>query len=75
MLTDCGSSQYKSVGKNRLVPFLKSKGIRRLDYIFISHADSDHINGIVWMLENETDLEVGTIIMPGPGRGKRNTGR
>ena len=33
VLTDCGSSQYKSVGKNRLVPFLKSKGIRRLDYI------------------------------------------
>lgn len=70
VLTDCGSSQYKSVGKNRLVPFLKSKGIRRLDYIFISHADSDHINGIVWMLENETDLQVGTIIMPGPGRGE-----
>ncbi len=58
------------MGKNRLVPFLKSKGIRRLDYIFISHADSDHINGIVWMLENETDLEVGTIIMPGPRRGR-----
>lgn len=69
ILTDCGSSQYRSVGKNRLAPFLKSKGVRRLDYIFISHADSDHINGIVWMLENEERISVGQIIMPAPGEG------
>lgn len=70
ILTDCGSSQYKSIGKNRLVPFLKSQGIRRLDYIFISHGDSDHINGIIWILENEPDFSVGEIIMPRPGEGE-----
>ena len=69
-LTDCGSSQLKSVGKNRLVPFLKSKGIGRLDYIFISHGDSDHINGIVWMLENEENISVGQIVMPCLGEGE-----
>lgn len=69
-LTDCGSSQLKSVGKNRLVPFLKSKGIGRLDYIFISHGDSDHINGIVWMLENEENISVGHIVMPCLGEGE-----
>lgn len=69
-LTDCGSSQLKSVGKNRLVPFLKSKGISRLDYIFISHGDSDHINGIVWMLENEENISVGQIVMPCLGEGE-----
>lgn len=69
-LTDCGSSQLKSVGKNRLVPFLKSKGIGRLDYVFISHGDSDHINGIVWMLENEKNISVGHIVMPCLGEGE-----
>lgn len=69
-LTDCGSSQLKSVGKNRLVPFLKSKGIFRLDYVFISHGDSDHINGIVWMLENEEKISVGHIVMPCLGEGE-----
>lgn len=69
-LTDCGSSQLKSVGKNRLVPFLKSKGIGRLDYVFISHGDSDHINGIVWLLENEENFPVGHIVMPCLGEGE-----
>ena len=30
------------IGKNVLEPFLKSQGIRTLDWILVSHADADH---------------------------------
>ena len=33
------------IGKNVLGPFLKSQGIRTLDWILVSHADADHTNG------------------------------
>lgn len=51
MLMDCGSSQEKELGKDCLVPFLKSRGVDRLDTVFISHGDWDHISGIRYALE------------------------
>ena len=51
ILSDCGSSQDKKIGKNVLGPFLKSQGIRTLDWILVSHADADHTNGIEWLLK------------------------
>ncbi len=49
-LLDCGSSDIKEVGKYRLIPFLKSKAIRVIDYAVISHADKDHVSGIIEVL-------------------------
>lgn len=43
---DCGSSSDKEVGSRRLIPMLKYYGIDRIDGIFITHPDVDHINGI-----------------------------
>lgn len=40
-----------------LVDFLRSKGIRRLDFVFISHADQDHIGGLIGLLA-EDDITV-----------------
>lgn len=34
------------VDATELVSFLKRKGIKKIDHIFISHGDSDHIGGI-----------------------------
>lgn len=51
ILVDCGSAQLKSVGKNRLIPFLKSRGITRLDYVFVTHGHLDHVSGIRYLLE------------------------
>lgn len=64
VLSDCGSSQDKRVGKQTLSPFLKSQGIRALDYVLVSHSDSDHTNGIVWLLEEERDIAVKRLLLP-----------
>ncbi len=50
-LIDGGSSNVKQVGKYRILPFLKAKGVSRLDGIFISHMDEDHMSGILELLE------------------------
>lgn len=55
----------KKVGKYRIEPFLKSQGVRELDYVFISHGDSDHISGIEEMLERkETGVGIKTLVLP-----------
>lgn len=51
ILVDSGSSQLKSLGENRLTPFLKSRGITKLDYVFVTHGDLDHVSGIRYLLE------------------------
>lgn len=61
-IIDGGSSQIKQVGKYRILPFLKSKGRQRVDAIFISHSDEDHINGIIELIEAE--FEIGQVILP-----------
>ena len=47
---DCGSSSDKEVGARRLIPMLKYYGIDRIDGVFITHPDDDHINGIEELL-------------------------
>lgn len=62
---DGGSSDVKKVGQYRIEPFLKSQGTGRLDYVFLSHSDSDHINGIEEMIEREKiGVEIGALVLP-----------
>ena len=70
ILSDCGSSQDKKIGKNVLEPFLKSQGIRTLDWILVSHADADHTNGIEWLLKEEPDIRVRNLALPAAGKGQ-----
>lgn len=51
-LIDGGSTDIKKVGEYRILPFLQSKRIENLDFIFISHADQDHISGVKEILES-----------------------
>lgn len=51
---DGGSSSKKNVGKYQIIPALKSSGINRIDAIFITHPDSDHMNGVVEVIQNAT---------------------
>ena len=58
---DGGSSDVKEVGTYRILPFLKAHGISRIDYWFVSHADSDHVSGLLEVME--TGYEIGCIVL------------
>ena len=47
-------------GKNILLPYLLDRGISKIDYIIISHFDSDHVMGLVPIIEK---LKVENIII------------
>ncbi|MGI6068830.1 MAG: DNA internalization-related competence protein ComEC/Rec2 [Blautia sp.] len=54
-LVDGGSSSEKQVGRYQLLPYLMSRGIRKLDGIFLTHTDDDHRNGILEILEGQKE--------------------
>lgn len=62
ILIDGGGSLLPSVdvGKNTLIPYLLDRGYTKIDYIFISHFDQDHVGGILTILE---ELKVGQIVI------------
>ena len=51
ILMDAGSGNVSNVGKYRVIPFLRSRGITRLDHVIISHTDKDHTSAVMEMLE------------------------
>ena len=61
-ISDCGSTTLQNVGKTRLLPFLKSKGWGKVDTIFISHMDKDHVNGVNDLLKC-AEITIGRIII------------
>lgn len=62
---DGGSSDVKQVGKYRIEPFLKAKGVKTLNYVFISHGDLDHLSGIDEMLERQTmGVTIENLVLP-----------
>lgn len=65
-LVDCGSSSRSRVGQYVLLPALKYYGIHKLDGVFLSHPDVDHMNGILELLElaENNHLKVGQLILP-----------
>lgn len=64
-LVDGGSTDVSKVGTYRMEPFLKSQGVGRLDYVFISHGDADHINGIQELLENQwMGISIDMLVLP-----------
>lgn len=50
-MIDGGSSDVSQVGKYRILPFMYAKGIDQVDYVFVSHCDSDHVSGICDLME------------------------
>lgn len=65
ILVDGGSSDVEELGRYRLEPFLKSRGIRRLDYVFLTHGDEDHTNGIEEMLlRQKMGIEIVRLVLP-----------
>lgn len=52
ILIDGGSTSIAEVGKYRILPYLKYYGIRKIDYLLMTHADEDHISGQRELLED-----------------------
>jgi competence protein ComEC len=64
-LVDCGSSNVDGVAKYRLIPFLKWKGVARIDYIFVTHGDDDHTNGVTEFIEiaKKNGITIKTVVV------------
>lgn len=41
-------------GRQTVAPFLRALGVSRIDFAVASHADADHIGGLVYLVENFT---------------------
>lgn len=70
LLYDTGAS-YPSgfdVGREIVLPVLRSKGISRLDRVLVSHADNDHAGGLESILSAYPDTE----LLAGPDLDTRN---
>jgi competence protein ComEC len=51
LLYDAGSLAGPDVTRRQIAPFLWHRGIRRIDEVILSHADLDHFNGLVDLLD------------------------
>lgn len=60
ILIDGGGSENYDIGQSVLLPYLLDRHILKIDYLVISHFDSDHVLGTIPILEN---LKVNNIII------------
>jgi len=57
MLIDAGNrSPYFDYGERVVLPYLRRRGIRRVDVVVASHAHSDHIGGLASVLEQVEEV-------------------
>jgi competence protein ComEC len=59
-LYDCGRMDDPGVGRRIVAPALWSRGVSRIDAVFLSHADNDHYNGLPDVLDR---FEVGEVVV------------
>lgn len=68
VLVDGGSTTVKNVGRYRIVPYLRYRGIRKISSILLSHPDEDHMNGLCELLDmektGEFSSQIGQLTVP-----------
>lgn len=71
ILIDGGGSEFGNydVGENILLPYLLDRRITKLDYIIISHFDSDHVKGLFSVIRK---LNIANIIISKQGENSNN---
>jgi competence protein ComEC len=62
-LYDCGRMSDPHVGRRIIAPALWSRGVTRLDSVFLSHADQDHFNALPDLIDR---FALGEVVIP-PG--------
>ena len=69
ILIDGGGSESYDVGKNVLIPYLLARKIKKIDYIIVSHFDTDHISGLLTVMK---ELKVDKVIISMQGSNSEN---
>ena len=67
-----GGGEGYDYGKNVVFPYLLDRGIKELDYMIISHFDSDHVGGLFYVLEN---IRVKKVVISIQGENSENLER
>ena len=64
ILVDGGSSSVKNVGERILEPYLLSKRITDIELAAVSHADTDHTNGIKYLMSESENINIEIMALP-----------
>lgn len=59
VLIDTGGQKDYDLARGTIIPYLKSIGIQKLDYVYISHSDFDHCGALDSLKEN---FSIGQVI-------------
>jgi competence protein ComEC len=73
ILIDGGSTSKNNVGRYQIIPFLKYKGIGKLDAVILTHEDKDHMSGILEVMDDmeRGGISIGGLILPEVGESSR----
>jgi competence protein ComEC len=71
LLYDCGRMGDPRVGRRIIAPALWSRGVTRLDSVYLSHADQDHYNALPDLLDR---FAIGEIVIPPGFANEQNPG-
>lgn len=65
-LVDAGSTSKKKTGQYQIIPWLKYIGTRRVEGIFITHWDEDHISAVGELLDwsKSSQVKIRRIFLP-----------
>ncbi|WZO98307.1 ComEC/Rec2 family competence protein [Isosphaeraceae bacterium EP7] len=61
LVYDCGRMGQPTVGRRVIAPALWDRGVSRIEAVFLSHADSDHYNGLPDLMDR---FEIGEVVVP-----------
>jgi competence protein ComEC len=69
LLVDAGMrSQRFDAGRSRVTPYLQKRGVRRLEWLILTHPDADHVGGAAAVL---SAIGAAAVIDPAVAAGKR----
>lgn len=63
VLVDGGSSSRSGLGERCLKPYLESRAVETVDYAIVSHGDSDHVSGLLELMEGG-GVRIRNLVLP-----------